>query len=149
MPFRAKDVIPQRGYGNARSAGISLQNRADDRITVWSAGGTDSEDLRRFIKDLVAYRSEFAAAVLVNGINQYARDQESQPSYNFVNETNALIVEVDALMALLIALIPVDGGGFELLYTRDAAGVETPRTFSAGSMTAIITQLGVVSAEVI
>ncbi len=98
MAFRASNIIPQRGYDNAKALALRLQNHA----SVWKSevdGGTSADRLLQLLQSLSGYRDELNAIKAIPGIVAYAKDQEDDQAYDVAGEFNALkqLVEDAAL----------------------------------------------------
>ncbi len=76
----------------------------------------------------------------VSGIQQYARDQLDDPTYDVIARFSDVRLELGMLITWIVANYPVDGAGFLLTYTFEANGTQISPDFAPAQLTGFRTQ---------
>ena len=147
MAFRATNILPEKGYDQAKKIATSLKrfsaNRSADLV-----GGGDSDNVLGTVDTMILYKTQLNAVATIPGIGDYAKEQENDPTYDVAAEFIALLALVDAVITEVVSTFPVDGSGFLLAYTISPDGTQIPRTFNVAQMVDLRAALDAVDAGV-
>ena len=144
MTFRASNVLPQEGYDNVRSRMYRLRARCVAQSALMAVDGYDADRLLALLDDLADGQQLLSETSGIQGIAQYAKDQENDQSYDVVAEFVALTNAVDAAVAGIISAIPTSNPGNYVALHSFTGSTLTPRTFTAAQMAATKTLIDAV-----
>lgn len=147
MAFRATNIIPEQGFGRAKSLCERLKRFCDSRSSEY-ASGANSERILTAMDTLINFRTELNVVKSTPRIAQYAKDQEGDQNYDVAAEFIAVIALLDIAIASIITAFPRDGNDYLLAETMDANGVRAPRNFTSGALSGIRTDLDAVAAGI-
>lgn len=109
----------------------ATKTRLQNVISRMAAGAVESDFVISFYRQLGRERDYLETAVVVPGLEQFAKDYEDDQGYDVVTEINATIAEMNQAIALVDTTFPQSGG--YVLYLQISDGVITPRTFSTAA----------------
>ena len=121
------------------------QQRAWLKVSVLPAmvatlGGTsNANQIFQFVDNLRATLQAMGTAAATPGLAAYAQTQISQPTYDPVADYNALVADLNAIIAWVTTNFPKDVGGFVQAYTLNADGSRTPATFTSAQTAGLVT----------
>ena len=133
MGFRATTFTPDKAYTEAKKWAVQLKHFGTSRSAQW-AGGADAEMVRSVLRDLRSFKERFTQLAAVPGIVAWAKAQEDDPAYDVVSEFNAMLAAIDASIVQIVGQVPEDASCYMQMYTLNADGSETPRTFPGGAL---------------
>ena len=107
MAFRASNQIPESGYRKAKALALNTQ-RSAQRFHDEFASGTDAYQLDACWDSLVNQIAKLEEVKAIDGIGQYAKDQEDDPAYDVATEFNALIAACQAVVDDINTRVPTD-----------------------------------------
>lgn len=89
---------------------------------------------------LKGYRDELDVLKTVQGLAQYARDQENDQAYDVAAEFNALVAAIDAVIAEIFLTYPTaNPSGAVIERVLNADGSVTPLTFTSAQLASVKT----------
>lgn len=138
MAFRASNIVPSKGYNEAKEKAWSARLLAQDYLGRIAAG-TNADQLFNVVRRLDALASELNSYRTISGIAAYAQDQENDPAYDAAAEFTAVINAVEAARDEIISTFPTSGG-YLLSHSFNGATRE-PRQFQSASLTVLATRL--------
>ncbi len=133
MSFRATNILPQKGYDQAKKIATNLKRFANKR-SADLAGGGDSDQVLGTVDSMILFRQQLNEVATIPGIGEYAQAQENDPAYDVAAEFVALLSLIDAVITEVVSTFPIDGSGFLLAYTMNPDGTQVARTFSIAQM---------------
>lgn len=117
MAFRASNILPQRGYNQARAIALDLKSYCASKAADIQANGDDTGDLLGILAKLTQASADFNEIAAIPGIAEYAISQEDDPLYDVVAEFQALVAVIGIAVAALAAAFPRDVDGKLLIAT--------------------------------
>ena len=147
MAFRATNILPQKGYDQAKKIATQLKNFSTKRSADLVGGGS-SDTVLGTVDTMRLFNEQLNAEASIPGIGDYAKAQEDDPTYDVAAEFIALLALIDAVITEVVSTFPVDGSGFLLAYTISPDGTQIPRTFNVAAVADLRTALDAVVAGV-
>ena len=147
MAFRATNILPQKGYDQAKKIATQLKNFSTKRSADLVGGGS-SDTVLGTVDTMRLFNEQLNAVASIPGIGDYAKAQEDDPTYDVAAEFIALLALIDAVITEVVSTFPVDGSGFLLAYTISPDGTQIPRTFNVAAVADLRTALDAVVAGV-
>lgn len=147
MAFRASNVIPQKGYDDARLKADALKKYAGDLKALSLAGPVSANQVIDFYLNLIAADTTFAAVAAIPGMVAYARDQEDDPTYDVAAEFTAMRSQVQACRDWIIANFPTGAGSRILKDQLTTTGIVV-RTFATAELAGLRTQIDLLTATI-
>lgn len=147
MAFKATSQSPVQEYANIKNMAHNIRDAALLYAGEFGNGG-NAETILRVLEKLVSLKSRLQSAPSIPGIDAYAKEQESDAAYDVVAELNAMLAEMDSVINLIVSSFPVSAGGYAEVYSFNADGSKTPRTFSKPQLAGLVTALENLAATV-
>ncbi len=147
MAFRATNILPQKGYDQAKKIATQLKSFSTNR-SADLVGGGDSDQVLGTVDTMKLFKSQLNDVATIPGIGDYAKEQENDPTYDVAAEFIALLALIDAVITEVVSTFPVDGSGFLLAYTISPDGTQIARTFNVAAMVDLRAALDAVVAGV-
>lgn len=147
MPFRATNIVPARGYEEAKSEAGRVRNVALQSALQFMAGG-NADQIYDLLRTLAYHRDRLQAIAAIPGIGAYAQAQEADAGYNVAGEFTALIATINSTITWMQGAIPA-AGGYDQMYQRTDGINLVPRTFSAAALAPLVTRLQSIAAAVV
>lgn len=142
MTFLATNKLPSDEYPRAKKQAAQFKTYCQNVRTLFVAG-TEADTVIALYFDSIRFRNIMNTAAAVPGIAAYAQAQEDDVGYDVAAEFTAMINAVDAVVAEIESLYPVDGSGY-LLDRQLSGGTIVYRNFTAGQLASTVTLLDVV-----
>lgn len=101
MTFLATNILPTEAYNRAKQLAVQVKRLAQARSSEWSSGA-DASVVLSMVDNMVALKLMLETQAAVSGIGPYAKDQESDQSYDVVAEFNALIAAMGAVITEVV-----------------------------------------------
>ena len=95
MAFRATSIIPEKALDDAKVLASRIKRAAELR-SISIAGGANSDVVLGILDTLRESSVALNVVKAVPGIAQYAKDQESDQTYDIVAEFTALLAVIEA-----------------------------------------------------
>lgn len=146
MAFEASSQIPTYAYERARALANRMKNFLTTQRNIFVQSG-DMDQIIEVLKKLNEYNTDFSDFSSVPGIAQYAKDQQDDQAYNVVGEFNAMVTAVVSARDWIVVNMP-DDGTYLLGHTIELDGSVTPRPFTSGQLSGLVTELDAVIATV-
>jgi hypothetical protein len=147
MAFRASNLLPQKGYDEARQIAGNIKRVVDENIAGIASGTTSSvilDTLWFFVKN----SNRLVTLSTIPGIADYAIEQENDPAYDVAVEFAALLAVIDDAEAWIRAALPVDGDDYLLINTLGETAL-VPRAFTSQQVAGLIVKLQAISDQII
>lgn len=130
-------------FTKARDEVRGVRNSVITLRDASSAGAVDAFRFQRLATTLAASDAILAALEVVGGIQQYARDQVDDQTYDVGVRFTDVRTELGTLIAWIIANYPTSAGGFQETFTFNPDGTSLPRSIPAAQLTGFITAANV------
>ena len=136
MAYRASTILPNKGYSRSKEIALQVKTYLQSRISQFSTS-TSADLVLSVYFDVSRARSELAEIATIQGIAQYAKDQEDDQSYDVVSEFSALLSNLDAITSAISANYPRDEAGY--LLNRKVVGNSIEfRTYTTGQLASYV-----------
>lgn len=146
MAFRASNIIPQTAYSEAKGLALKIKTVVQGWSTKFTSSGGNANEIYAVLEQLRSYKARLDTIKGAPGIAAYAISQESDANYDVVTEFNTLVAALNTAITWLEENIPVYNG-YDLMFQR-VAGALVPRTFTAVSLSVLITRLDAIYNQV-
>lgn len=146
MTFKASNILPQRGYDEARNIARNIKRVSNQYISSMSSGSTSNEILDA-LWFLNTNSDRMNSLKTIPGIGDYAKAQEDDPAYDVVAEFNALIALVDDAETWIRTTLPTDGDDYLLINKLNEDSL-IPRDFTSGQVAPLVTKLQAISDQI-
>lgn len=138
MALLASNLLPELGLREAKRESLEFKNYCTVERNAMSAGNVNG-DRALEVRDMAnAFKAKMATYAAIPGIVQYAKDQENDQGYNIVTEYNALITEVDEVIASIETNFPTDASDWIQEKKFNGAGGYDYREFTPTQSAALI-----------
>lgn len=147
MSVKTSVVFSNDEYTNVVRGIVAFKGKMEKVNQKMAAGNIDIYEVRNNIYlALDRQRKANEATILLTGINQAAKDRESDQVYDLIVELTALNVLISNTITLVETSIPAVSGfiGFEDWNN----GVITSREFTSGQTAALRTSIDLIIAEI-
>lgn len=94
MAFRASNILPVKGYEQAKANAWHLKARADYYIATAANGNIGYDFLAELRGDLSRALASLEQASTIAGIVAYAQDQENDPGYDVAAEFTDMTTKI-------------------------------------------------------
>ena len=148
MAFRATNIVPQDAYDDIKAIATSLKAAAA-KASAALATDTPAQTVLAYLEVMKDYKSRLSALKDTTGLADYAKEQESDPTYDVAAEFVSLMAVLDTAIASLVASFPVDGSGYLLDRTFDAEGALVQRVFTAAQLAGVKADVDAVASQVV
>ena len=135
MAFIATNESPVSVYPSIKSIAGRVRQVA---VTAQSAiaGGVNADQLLGLMRNMRQSLDSLNSLTVVPGLEQYAKDQEGDQTYDVVGEYTTMKAQMIAVGQWIATNLPKDADGYVLLYT--ISGTElVPRTFTSQQLSAL------------
>ena len=146
MAFRASNLLPEKGYAEARQIAVNIKRSSNDYIAKL-AGGTDADSILSALWFFVRNSNRLNELATIPGIGDYAKEQENDPTYDVAAEFTALVALIDDAEAWIRTALPVDGDDYLLIYELNTNSL-IARGFTAGQVAPLVTKLQAISDQI-
>lgn len=148
MALKTGATRPIRRYPEAQDIARALKRYSENQATGL-ASGTDWSVIRAIIENLKAQRSRLLAAKSTAGIQQFAKDQENDQTYDFGAEVDSVVAAIDAVLTDIVTRIPKDGNDYVLAEELNTSTATiTFRTFTPAQVAPVVTLLNALAATI-
>ena len=98
MTFKASNAVPSRAYNEIKLEALKVKDFAD-RVVILLSSDFSANNLNGMITTLIHHKAKLDNLKATAGLSQYAKDQESDQSYDVVAEFAALLSLIDTVIA--------------------------------------------------
>lgn len=111
------------------------------------SGSSNANQIFQLVDNLRASLQVMGSNATVPGLAAYAQTQINQAAYDPVADYNALVAEVNAIIAWVVTNFPKDTGGFAQALTIQPDGSRTPTTFTAAQTAQLVALINTALAQ--
>ncbi len=122
-------------YYDAVNEAAAIRSLTETRRIDWGSG-TDHGKLDAYLEDLLRSYTSFEVAKAAPDIDQIARDEEGNQTYNFTTEINAAQVFMLAIRDIIVGAAPQDADGYMRVFQYNLNGSKDWRDYTSGQLTA-------------
>ena len=130
MTFRASNFIPEQGYRDAKAAAVQIKSYSAAAVQRLQAS-VNADVVLMIFHDIRRFGEQLDQIKIIPGLADYAKAQETDPTYDVVAEFTALVASMDAVKANILGTFPTDGSGYLLEKKFNAQGTYDYRQFTA------------------
>jgi len=112
------------------------------------AAGCNANDIISYQLFLVAKLAQLATLAAVPGIGAYAQAQISDPTFNIVNEYNALVAAMNAVGNWIVTNFPKGTGNYLQMATWAGNGGLTYQQFAPATLAPLLTLVNALIAQI-
>ena len=147
MAFPASTVVPAFGYITAKQRAHALDLKVQEWIGLLAAP-VDFDTIWSWYGELYACDQYFAEVAAIDGIREFAIEQETNLDLDIVAEFQAMRAAIQAAGGWIYNAIPRDANGYALVYKTSAAHELLPRSFATAGTAPLIPLLQAVDAAI-
>lgn len=147
MAFRASNKTPVVVYERLKSTALNLKTYTNNRITAIQSQGLDADELENLYETVLQFKNTLSELSSVNGLAAYASDQEADPTYDVVAEFQTLSANLADVADYIQGAWPKDANGY-LLAHQFVNDTLTPREFTPGELTTLVTKMELVNSSI-
>lgn len=140
MPFRATTDCLAKAFSAVQAEASNLKNYATAAASAMAAGNVSANSVRDLYQRCCTDKAMFTAAAALPGMQQYAKDQFSDQTYDVGAAFTAMQSAIQAVIDWISANYPKDANGFLLTEQFSASGF-TVRSFTPAQTAGLQTVL--------
>lgn len=141
MTFKASNQIQSDGLSEAKRLANTTVTFAIEVRAAMAASPVSANRVVQVHRSFQRAIDRWNTIKGIPGIEQYAKDQEDDQTYDVTGEFNAMITAAEAVRDQVETDIPADGSGFLLLKQFDVGHDLTTRDFSPAQTSTLRTTL--------
>lgn len=147
MPFRATTDCLAKAFSAVQAEALNLKNYATAQSAAMAAGSVSANGVREVYQKCVTAKAQFATAAALPGMQQYAKDQFNDQTYDVGAAFTAMQNAIQAVIDWITANYPVDATGY-LLTEKFGAGGFAVRSFTPAQTAGLQTVLNNLAATI-
>lgn len=149
MAFLASNVLPADAYKELKREAVRLKSYCQDKASQFN-NDTKADDILRVLVDLKSFEDNFDRFKSIQGLSQYAIDQEQDQNYNVVEEFNSLSTAITTVKNWVADNYPKDTSGHVQGWTINATTKQLePRIFPSSQIAQLRTHILTVAGKAI
>lgn len=148
MAFPATSQALSRAYAQIKGRALDVRSQSAALRASAAAGPITGERVIGYSAFLNRARSELQSLSSTPGLAAYAREEENNPGLDIVAEYNAMVAQIDATIAWIVANLPQDVSGYKLVLQLDAQGLLVWRQFDTAATAGFRTALDALIATI-
>jgi hypothetical protein len=107
MTFRASSIDTANAYKIIKGTANQVRINVPPANAQMQANGATYEDLRDTYNFILNSKDQINLLKTTPGLEQYAKDQENDPTYDIVAEFNTMLTAMDSVLTWMDVNIPV------------------------------------------
>ena len=148
MPFPASNQNLADAYRLLKGRANDVRSQSVSLRALSLAGVVGADRILNYAAMLARSKSEMSTLAATPGLATYAQAQENNGALNIATEYFAMVAQIDAVVAWIVANFPQDGGGFKLAFTLASNGTPVYRTFDTAALATFRTNLDALIATI-
>lgn len=134
MAFPASNQNLADAYRLLKGRANDVRSQSVSLRALSLAGAVGAERILNYAAMLARSKEEMGILAATPGLAAYAQAQENNVALNITAEYTAMVAQIDATVAWIVANFPQDGSGFKLAFTMANDGTLAYRTFSTATL---------------
>lgn len=148
MAFPASSQALANAYSLIKGRALGIKSETQQLRAASAAGPISAERIIGYSAMLARSKTELATLAATPGLQTYAQAQENNPLLDIAAEYNAMVSQINSVIAWIAANFPQDGAGYKLAFQMDADGGLVWRQFTTASLATFRTQLDALTATI-